>query len=77
MQSDGKFALRFCDAFLPENHLKNLGGFVHRTFNSEDLKFFMHCCNIYQNHGGLEEFLQNIKLQIDASINLEFQTNFF
>lgn len=35
--------------------LDNLNGFVHRTFNEDDLKFFIQSLqNIYQNHGGLE-----------------------
>ena len=39
-----------------ENDLENLDGFVHRTFNSDDLKFFIQSLrNIYQHHGGLEQ----------------------
>ena len=39
-----------------ENDLDNLDGFVHRTFNSDDLKFFVKSLRyIYQNHGGLEQ----------------------
>ncbi len=39
-----------------EHHLETLEGFVHRTFNATDLKFFIHSLkNIYQNHGGLEK----------------------
>lgn len=39
-----------------ESDLDNLDGFVHRTFNSDDLKFFMKSLrNIYQHHGGLEQ----------------------
>ena len=38
-----------------ESDLDNLEGFVHRTFNSDDLKYFMIALrNIYRNHGGLE-----------------------
>ncbi len=38
-----------------ESDLKNCDGFVHRTFNSDDLRFFFQALqNIYQNHGGLE-----------------------
>jgi len=37
------------------NDLNKLDGFVHRTFNAEDLKYFMTSLrNIYKNHGGLE-----------------------
>ena len=38
----------------PED-LEILNGFVHRTFNEEDLKFFIRSLqNIYLNHGGME-----------------------
>ena len=37
------------------NNLDKMQGFVHRTFNSDDLQFFMKSLrNIYQQHGGLE-----------------------
>lgn len=37
------------------NDLENLSNFAHRTFNGEDLKFFIKSLkNIYQNHNGLE-----------------------
>ncbi|MCE3281229.1 MAG: hypothetical protein K0S44_3420 [Bacteroidetes bacterium] len=36
--------------------LKRFEGFVHRTFNSDDLKFFiLSLQNIYRNEGGLEK----------------------
>ena len=39
-----------------ENDLDKLDGFVHRTFNSDDLKGFLFSLrHIYQNHGGLEK----------------------
>ncbi len=39
-----------------EQDLTIFNGFVHRTFNSCDLKFFIRSLrNIYQNHGGLEQ----------------------
>lgn len=40
---------------------KFLKSFVHRTFNGEDIIFFMYALqNIYKNHGGLEQvFTQN------------------
>jgi len=52
-----------------DNDLKIFDGFVHRTFNSEDLKYFIKSLkNIYLNHNGLENlFYKNIvdhKLQI-------------
>ncbi|MFV0189225.1 MULTISPECIES: TIGR02757 family protein [Empedobacter] len=38
-----------------DNNINTIDGFVHRTFNSEDLKFFLKSLrNIYQNHDGLE-----------------------
>ena len=44
-----------------KHHLENLDGFVHRTFNSVDLKYFIQALNyIYKNHNGLENiFLKN------------------
>lgn len=41
-----------------ESDLKSLQYFVHRTFNSTDLQFFIKSIqNIYKTHGGLEEIL--------------------
>lgn len=42
------------------SHLDRLDGFVHRTFNSEDLKYFITALkHIYINHGSLEKvFIQ-------------------
>lgn len=41
-----------------EGDLKSLGHFVHRTFNSTDLTYFIKALqNIYQNHNGLENAL--------------------
>ncbi len=38
-----------------ENDLHRFEGFVHRTFNSTDLVYFIHSLqNIYLNHGGME-----------------------
>lgn len=44
-----------------KHHLENLDGFVHRTFNSVDLKYFIQALNyIYKNYNGLENiFLKN------------------
>ncbi len=53
-----------------EDDLGNFDGFVHRTFNAEDFKFFIKSLkNIYQNHNGLEAVLatkgdDNYKLAI-------------
>lgn len=39
-----------------EHHLDSFNGFVHRTFNSSDFKFFITSLqNIYKNKGGLEK----------------------
>lgn len=41
-----------------EEDLTDFDGFVHRTFNSDDFKFFVKSLkNIYQNHSGLENVL--------------------
>lgn len=46
-----------------ENDLKTLDGFVHRTFNAEDLKHFVRSLkNIYSQHESLEDiFLTGIQ----------------
>ncbi len=42
-----------------ESDLKNLENFVHRTFNGEDLIYFIRSLkNIYNNHNGLESIFQ-------------------
>lgn len=39
-----------------EQHLEKIEGFVHRTFNTDDFKFFIKSIqNIYENKSGLEE----------------------
>lgn len=64
-----------------ENDLKSLNGFVHRTFNAEDLKHFIRSLrNIYTKHHSLEEiFLSGIQ---KSDINLmnsihQFKKEFF
>jgi uncharacterized protein (TIGR02757 family) len=43
-----------------EDDLARFDEFKHRTFNGEDLKFFIKSLkNIYQNHGGLEAVFKN------------------
>ncbi|MEM9362530.1 MAG: TIGR02757 family protein [Bacteroidota bacterium] len=38
-----------------EKDLESLASFVHRTFNGEDLQYFIHGLHhVYSNHGGLE-----------------------
>ncbi len=42
-----------------EDNLADFDGFVHRTFNAEDFKFFIRSLkNIYSNHNGLEAVLK-------------------
>ncbi|SNR34003.1 TIGR02757 family protein [Lutibacter flavus] len=43
-----------------EHHLDSLDGFVHRTFNSIDLKYFIKALkHIYINHNGLESLINH------------------
>jgi uncharacterized protein (TIGR02757 family) len=45
-----------------EKHLDNLVGFVHRTFNSEDLSHFIRALkHIYRNKGGLENIFDEFQ----------------
>lgn len=46
-----------------EKNADSLSNFVHRTFNPDDLRYFLISLqNIYKNHGGLEKvFTQNIQ----------------
>jgi len=59
--------------------LERLNGFVHRTFNANDFKYFIKALqNIYITHGGLEKvFIDNITLtSIQPAIH-EFKKVFF
>lgn len=59
-----------------DNDLKPFQKFVHRTFNANDLEFFLWSLkNIYQEHGGLEIVFQN-KSEIKEAI-LYFRNVFF
>lgn len=50
-----------------DNQLERLEGFVHRTFNSDDFRFFIKSLqNIYSKHNGLEAVF--IKHQTDNSL---------
>jgi uncharacterized protein (TIGR02757 family) len=43
--------------------ISQIGKFVHRTFNSQDLDFFIRSIqNIYKNHGGLEKIFSENNL---------------
>ena len=59
--------------------LESITGFVHRTFNSYDLQYFIKSLqNIYQNHGGLESILKPLKGDINYQNSItEFKTIFF
>ncbi|MDR5590117.1 TIGR02757 family protein [Christiangramia sp. SM2212] len=62
-----------------ENDLENLNGFVHRTFNSNDLKYFIRSLrNIYQNHNGLENVFQENATSDSLQLSIhEFKKVFF
>ncbi len=59
--------------------LESITGFVHRTFNSNDLQYFIKSLqNIYQNHRGLESILKPSKGDINYQNSItEFKTIFF
>jgi len=62
-----------------EQDLEKLHGFVHRTFNGEDLRYFVRSLNnIYKHHTGLEELfaLKSNTTSLQASIS-HFKTIFF
>lgn len=62
-----------------EADLENCDGFVHRTFNSTDLKYFIKALKfIYTEHGGLETVFNTYKT--DNSLQLaihQFKSIFF
>ncbi len=64
-----------------DDDLANFDGFVHRTFNADDFKFFIKSLkNIYQNHNGLEAILStknenNYKLAIHNFKKVFFEIN--
>ena len=60
-----------------EHNFKNFNGFVHRTFNSQDLKYFVRALqNIYKNHGGLESLFSSSKINLQERIH-QFKKTFF
>ena len=62
-----------------ESDLDKLDGFVHRTFNAADLKYFIKALkNIYSNHGGMESIFKNntTNTSIQPAIH-EFKNMFF
>lgn len=62
-----------------EQQLESLDGFVHRTFNSEDFKYFIQALkHIYCNHGGLENIFNMYQTEdsLQSAIH-EFNKVFF
>ena len=59
--------------------LDKMEGFVHRTFNAEDLKYFMKSLrNIYQHHQGLENVFAQNKTEVSMQEAIsKFKTIFF
>lgn len=61
-----------------DEQINRIDNVVHRTFNSEDFRFFIQSLrNIYTQHGGLEQvFSKNIQLNLQHRIS-EFKKIFF
>ncbi|NUY79333.1 TIGR02757 family protein [Flavobacterium sp. MAH-1] len=60
-----------------ENDLEKFEGFVHRTFNSEDLKTFVRALrHMYRNHGGMEAVFTKNANDLQTGIS-EFKKIFF
>jgi uncharacterized protein (TIGR02757 family) len=62
-----------------EHNLDDLEGFVHRTFNSEDLKYFIKALKyIYSRYGGMESIFKNsaTKTSLQPAIH-KFKSVFF
>lgn len=60
------------------NQIDAIDNIVHRTFNSEDFRYFIKSLrNIYQNHGGLEkQFSSNNSINLQNRIS-DFKKVFF
>lgn len=57
--------------------LNNFRGFFHRTFNEEDIQYFIRSLsNIYKHHGGLEGVFSDGEIQIQERIH-RFKQIFF
>ena len=57
--------------------LNNFRGFVHRTFNDQDIQYFIRSLsNIYKHHGGLESIFSDGEIQIQERIH-RFKQIFF
>ena len=60
-----------------EKDFKKLKGFVHRTFNEQDLLYFFKSLkNIYQKYGGLEKLFSSNKIPLQKRIH-HFKKIFF
>lgn len=62
-----------------DGYLERLNGFVHRTFNDIDFKYFITALsNIYRNHNGLERVINNgiEKNELQMALS-KFKTIFF
>ncbi len=60
-----------------EKDLENFRGFVHRTFNEQDLIIFVKALkNIYTNHNGLESLFSSNKITLQDRIH-NFKKTFF
>lgn len=62
------------------DHLEKLNYFVHRTFQSEDCKFFLHSLqHIYKNRKGLKSVFESCYKQEQdmISVLIQFRTIFF
>lgn len=62
-----------------ESDLENLGHFVHRTFNTIDLKYFIKALqHIYKKYGGLEQLFSRYQNQNELQTAIHhFKTHFF
>lgn len=68
--------------FITNHEAKDLevfNGFVHRTFNAEDLKYFVGALqNLYKNHGGLETAMSQDAAELGVQPALHhFKKRFF
>lgn len=64
---------------LEAKDLEVFNGFVHRTFNAEDLKYFVVALqNLYKNHGGLETAMSQDAAELGVQPALHhFKKRFF
>ena len=62
-----------------KKELSSITNFVHRTFNSTDLQYFIKSLqNIYENHEGLENILKPLKNEVNYQYSItRFKTIFF